>query len=70
MIVLKLFSPFPTLARWPLAYHFCLVERGELEYIPKMYLTGVGDSLNTTLHRHTYSHDIALVDQGGTRPTF
>ena len=23
-----------------------------------------------TLHRRTYSYDIALVDQGGTRPTF
>ena len=27
-----------------------------------------GNSL--TLHRRTHKHDIALVDQGGTRPTF
>ena len=30
----------------------------------------IGDSLNTILHRSTYSHDVALVDQGGSRPTF
>ena len=74
MIVLRLISPFPTFDKRPLAYHFCLVESRELECFFKDV---VEDSLSTTLLRSTtytaqvhYNHDIALVDQGGTRPTF
>ena len=33
----------------------------ELELLLKTHLT---------LHKHTSNHNIALVDQGGTRPTF
>ena len=57
--------PFQPLLRWPPTYHFYLVEGGDLGCLLEMLLKNV-----LTLHMRTYSHDIALVDQGGARPTF
>ena len=57
-------------SRWPSAYHFFLVEIGELECLPEMYLICCWRLIEHYTAQAHYSHDIALVDQGGTRPTF
>ena len=50
----------PTLAWW--------IEDLLLRYLIFCAWIVYGSSL--TLHKCTHKHDIALVDQGGTRPTF